>query len=432
MLFFLLLVAIASRSASQAGFPVTGVLGEYPFLYYDNLPQTGVVMEDSVYCSVTFADVMDGNDTFRFPTNSKEFILHMHSVETLQIEGIAAGRNIGGTFTLYDSNRTAIRSVTGEMFPYYYDFGTGITDTHNYHKFEVLGCIHPLNLYNGSILRFNMFEKDSTVEISGDFYLGYRPTGIYSHGYLVLSAIEEAHDAPYHFADKQCYIDSSFGTWLPFNNLKRIPMLFPIIRPECVSVDSIVAVSDSAGCVSVDWEQLPIHSHWTVSMTGDDTAISETVDTCHLQKCGLAPGATYTVSIQSQCRSYTGDLYTSPWSDSVAVTISAPPDTSTTDTTGVDPGTDTTNVGIADADSQFTIHNSQLNVYPNPATGMVHIACTEHMLRAEVLDMAGRTTTIVETHGNKAVFDTSQLPKGVYTVRVTTPSGTVLKHLAIE
>ena len=68
---------------------------------------------------------------------------------------------------------------------------------------------------------------------------------------------------------------------------------------------------------------------------------------------------------------------------------------------------------------------------PNPARGSVRLACREVMLGVAVVDVAGRTVAEMEPRGTDAVVDVSDLPTGVYTVRVTTAQGTATRRLAV-
>lgn len=418
-------IANGQYVGSISQIPVLGVMGEYPCLYYYHFPHSGVVMEDSVYCSVSFGQMFGGIDSNYYQnyysTNSyQSYFLHLHTPEVLHVYGIAVGYNWGGTFTLYDSNRVALASVSVENFLF-----PGI-DTNLYHKILIPGNPYGQNSL-ANVLRFAPFDgftKDSTMDIVGDFYIGFHSD---EHG-AGLYYMYEDHPAPYHFIGSEFHIAGTDGVWSPMYTDRAYPLLFPLIKPECVSVDSIGAVSDSAGCVSVDWEPQPAQTQWMVRLTGDDGSATEAVvDTGHLYQCGLQPGTTYTVSIKSQCRDYGGDIYYSPWSDSVAVTIAMPDTASIPDSTGTDPGNDTTDVGIPMLSTMHT-----LLIHPNPASGSVRLVCSEPMLSAEVFDMAGRTVVSAEPQATECHIGLGTLPSGIYMVRVTTVSGVVLQSLAVQ
>ena len=70
----------------------------------------------------------------------------------------------------------------------------------------------------------------------------------------------------------------------------------------------------------------------------------------------------------------------------------------------------------------------ELNVYPNPTTGKLTIDADE-VVRVDVYDYTGRN---VATFNNKKAIDITNMPAGIYTLRVTTAEGTevrrVVKH----
>ena len=224
---------------------------------------------------------------------------------------------------------------------------------------------------------------------------------------------------------------------------RTVPLLFPIIKPECVSVDSVTAVSDSAGCITVDWEPQPVvQRRWFVHFSdGDSSGFSEIADTCHLRRCGLPPGTTYTVSIQGQCRDLLEDQYYSPWSDSVTVTVMAPDSTSATDSTGIDPGTDTTGVdpgidstGTGGDTTDVGIRRAvlpEVTLTPNPARGTVTVASGAQLLRIEVYDPQGRLLRTVAADGTATTLDLAALPPAVYTLIIHTAAGAQTRKLTV-
>lgn len=78
----------------------------------------------------------------------------------------------------------------------------------------------------------------------------------------------------------------------------------------------------------------------------------------------------------------------------------------------------TGNVGIS------SVNGNEINVFPNPTTGMVNIDA-EGLNRVEVLDMTGRTVLT----SNATTVDMSNLSNGVYMFRVVTDNGTSLKKV---
>ena len=70
------------------------------------------------------------------------------------------------------------------------------------------------------------------------------------------------------------------------------------------------------------------------------------------------------------------------------------------------------------------VENGNINLYPNPTTGMVNIEA-ENFVNATVIDMAGRVVMTTEA----TTFDMSNLTNGVYTVRINTVNGTATQKI---
>ena len=79
---------------------------------------------------------------------------------------------------------------------------------------------------------------------------------------------------------------------------------------------------------------------------------------------------------------------------------------------------DQPNAGIS------TLGNVELNVYPNPTTGIVNIDA-EDVVNVEVMDMTGRTVITA----NGSTVDMSALNNGVYMLRVNTVNGSSLQKI---
>lgn len=79
---------------------------------------------------------------------------------------------------------------------------------------------------------------------------------------------------------------------------------------------------------------------------------------------------------------------------------------------------DQPNAGIS------TLGNVELNVYPNPTTGIVNIDA-EDVVNVEVMDMTGRTVMTA----NGSTVDMSALNNGVYMLRVNTVNGSSLQKI---
>lgn len=71
-------------------------------------------------------------------------------------------------------------------------------------------------------------------------------------------------------------------------------------------------------------------------------------------------------------------------------------------------------------------------VMPNPARSKVTIASSFRINKVEVYDVAGKRVMSSEPNGMSVSFDVSMLPKGVYSVRVSTIRGMANKRLIVE
>ena len=79
--------------------------------------------------------------------------------------------------------------------------------------------------------------------------------------------------------------------------------------------------------------------------------------------------------------------------------------------------------------SFVAMEKTELSVYPNPTTGKLTIAATDEVVRVDVYDYTGRNVATFEETND---IDLSNLPSGIYTLRVTLPESTevrrVVKH----
>ena len=73
-----------------------------------------------------------------------------------------------------------------------------------------------------------------------------------------------------------------------------------------------------------------------------------------------------------------------------------------------------------------TAAGSDINVYPNPATGMITVAAA-NIIRIEVIDAMGRVA--MTQNGSANTMNISALAEGVYTLRVATENGVSMKRI---
>jgi hypothetical protein len=77
---------------------------------------------------------------------------------------------------------------------------------------------------------------------------------------------------------------------------------------------------------------------------------------------------------------------------------------------------------LLDPTAIYDVDDNALVVYPNPTTGWVTIAA-EGVRRVEVFNVNGQLTRLVY---DSSAIDLSELPAGVYTLRVVTNQGRMI------
>jgi hypothetical protein len=80
--------------------------------------------------------------------------------------------------------------------------------------------------------------------------------------------------------------------------------------------------------------------------------------------------------------------------------------------------------------------NSGINLYPNPASGIVNINIDEEQaVQVTILNSLGQilfTKTVVKTRNNPAQLDLSKISKGIYLVQIKTEKQVIIKKLIVE
>lgn len=86
------------------------------------------------------------------------------------------------------------------------------------------------------------------------------------------------------------------------------------------------------------------------------------------------------------------------------------------------------------SDINNTVSSSNINIYPNPTTGLVHVVCDEaqSLERITVKDASGRTVIVNNVNGNIADVDLALLQKGMYFVEVVTNSDKTVKKIILK
>lgn len=189
--------------------------------------------------------------------------------------------------------------------------------------------------------------------------------------------------------------------------------IFPIIGFRCDSVVTGLRSYPSQGRVlwndngtemykvAVGYGNKPVDSAFAI-FTTTDTVVN--LDT-------MPHGVTLGVWVRSMCR-YTTSTYDTvvwgPWSSKAILYMPR------------------ANIDVVEPGVDFLLS-------PNPAAGTVKISCDEPVLNVEMLNVAGRR--VLSCKGPlpaDGLIDLCQLPSGLYTVHLTTPSGIGIQRLVVE
>jgi hypothetical protein len=86
------------------------------------------------------------------------------------------------------------------------------------------------------------------------------------------------------------------------------------------------------------------------------------------------------------------------------------------------------------SDLNNTVSTSNVDIFPNPTTGLVHVVCDEAqtLVRISVKDATGRTVIVNDVDGNFADVDLLLLQKGMYFVEVETNSDKTVKKIILK
>ena len=404
-------------------------IGMYPYFYYGDFPKTGIYHPDSTPCALFSERKLVGYGE-NITTWPDEYALKMHSDDTLRVIGIACGALFNDTdsmrVSIYDSAMNRL-SYTKFKQPNYVQ--VIFIDTH-YHSLHVRGwqADYPINLRES--FWFSIFDgkRGEPVKVVGDFYIAI--TRDYTSRIDIAIAQYfwwENHESPWYFpgCDYRLRYDS---VWVDGHTDRSLPNFFPIIDPPCVTIDSVTVEADSAGCVTVRWDSLPMQAHWMVSFGPEGTAAGEgetdTVSERQWRRCGLEPGGNYTVSVRSRCNLLYRQEW-SPWSGVWTVTASGNGGSNPEDPDPEDPNPE-------DPEGIYEVGGVHAELMPNPATGRVRVSCGEALRMVEVYDLQGRRMMAQEAAGTSLDLDISTLAAGRYTVIVHTAEGTGAKVLVVR
>lgn len=79
-----------------------------------------------------------------------------------------------------------------------------------------------------------------------------------------------------------------------------------------------------------------------------------------------------------------------------------------------------------------TTEETKLSVYPNPSNGTVNIAASENIETIQIISITGQTIMQVSANSSVVKIDTSDLPKGMYQLKVETSNGSQMKQLMVQ
>jgi PKD repeat protein len=73
-----------------------------------------------------------------------------------------------------------------------------------------------------------------------------------------------------------------------------------------------------------------------------------------------------------------------------------------------------------------------IKLFPNPATNVVNLTSESQMMSIHVFNYIGQIVLEMQVNGNSCQMNTSDFKSGIYSVRIETEDGFVLKQLVIE
>jgi hypothetical protein len=185
--------------------------------------------------------------------------------------------------------------------------------------------------------------------------------------------------------------------------------------PGVGSVTYTVIGTDANGCSNTDQVMVTVGANPTVTMTP------------FAQVCVYDPFFTLTGGSPAN-GDYTGPGITANVFDPTAAGIGTHTITYTyTDGNGCS-GTAQETI-VVDACSGIAENTINFELYPNPAQESFVVISDQAISRVEVLDMSGRTINVYEANDS---YDVSNVPNGMYLIKVATESGMSVERLMIK
>ncbi len=198
-----------------------------------------------------------------------------------------------------------------------------------------------------------------------------------------------------------------------YGSIHCYPMVFPIIRRDCDScppVREVEVFRSSATQVFVKWHRGDNHLDWQLAYGPAGTPPEDCTVLEYTQPISglitVDPDSQYVAYVRARCH-FARDEW-GAWSAPVTIWLNAVPQ------------------GIGD------IGRPDVTLSPNPAHGTVIVGGQSTLVGIEVYNPQGCQIIALSAEGTAATIDISALPAGVYTVRVTTATGTAMRRLAVE
>jgi len=94
--------------------------------------------------------------------------------------------------------------------------------------------------------------------------------------------------------------------------------------------------------------------------------------------------------------------------------------------------TKTVNFCVEDLTENTIEIASKMSIYPNPTSGMLNITSNEEIDSVEIFNSIGNTVVSSKVVGNSSAIDMSNLPNGMYFVRVSTANGIETVKVVLE
>lgn len=342
-------------------------------------------------------------------------VVQVYSPDTLQIIGItyyvASSEVKTNRLTLYDGDMKILATSMSKSF--YDEFFDGLVfnsqyadTTSSWAKYIVPGVDYSLAPICYGWTQLSFFDDSSVHNMTGEFYLGISYTENSITFRTPLTGFwYETHDAPYSFPNSNCKLKKIDGTWVDYQTARCIPMIFPIINPKCRAVEEVNVTVDSAGCLTATWDSLPTQEQWVVAFSSGGVTTLDTVDHACWQRCDMADGEPYHISVRSRCTNLRSYAW-SPWyggnPQEVAVQQPSAPD---------------------------------FRVSPNPTTGLVTVELAPaDAAQLELYDNAGRCLQrqALPSGAGRTTLDLGDHPAGLYLLRLVTPTGVGTRKVVVQ